>query len=332
MENLSLQEENRILIRRLWESGYTANQINNLNIKGLPQSTIYDNCKKLEAGCFRRQDGSGRLSTLDEIDKIEIIRYLDTQDPYASCDDIAKHLLEETGTDVSSETIRRTLHEMNYEYITPKVSPLITPSQETRRMEWATANKLNDWSKTLFTDETTIWLKESKISRWKPIHDEYTIMIPKNVQKLNIWAGVSSKGLIHPYIFKENLTGEIYVEILETKLSEVKKMFWTTSSWNWQHDNDPKHTSKLAKSWFDSHRINVLDWPSSSPDLNPMENVWSWVKNQVNMLKPKSITDLKKEIELTWSHIPKYIIDNSISSMRNRCECVLQLNGKKIPF
>lgn len=33
-----------------------------------------------------------------------------------------------------------------------------------------------------------------------------------------------------------------------------------------QQDTDPKHSSKYAKDWFESHKINVMGWPSQSPD------------------------------------------------------------------
>lgn len=34
----------------------------------------------------------------------------------------------------------------------------------------------------------------------------------------------------------------------------------------------PKHTAKVAKKWFTDHNINILEWPSQSADLNPIEN------------------------------------------------------------
>jgi hypothetical protein len=40
-----------------------------------------------------------------------------------------------------------------------------------------------------------------------------------------------------------------------------------------QQDNDPKHTSRRARNWFEENEIELLDWPPQSPDLNPIEHM-----------------------------------------------------------
>ncbi|CAK9813129.1 Transposable element Tcb2 transposase [Anthophora plagiata] len=59
-------------------------------------------------------------------------------------------------------------------------------------------------------------------------------------------------------------------------LVSVKHWFKRTRDhWILQEDNDPKHQNRLCTEWKTANGVNVLDWPSQSPDANPIENVLS---------------------------------------------------------
>lgn len=65
----------------------------------------------------------------------------------------------------------------------------------------------------------------------------------------------------------------MYNEILETQM--ILYAEWNmTLQWVFQQDNDPKNISKLLKDFIRDSGIQVLDWASQSPDLNPIENLF----------------------------------------------------------
>jgi hypothetical protein len=102
--------------------------------------------------------------------------------------------------------------------------------------------------------------------------------------------------------------------------------------WLLQEDNDPKHTSTLCKKWKEDKSIERMDWPSNSPDLNPMENLWRILKYKVANLHPKNLKELEVAIHLSWSELPTKLAQKLVGSMFNRIQRVLEEKGDSIDY
>ena len=49
-----------------------------------------------------------------------------------------------------------------------------------------------------------------------------------------------------------------------------------------EHDDDPKHMSKIVQEWLASQPYQLLQWLAQSPDLNPIEYFWALLKQRLN--------------------------------------------------
>ena len=62
--------------------------------------------------------------------------------------------------------------------------------------------------------------------------------------------------------------------------------------WTFQQNNDLKHSSSLAKNWLSQTNVRLLNWPSQSPDLNPIENLWNELIKSLSKESFKNKDDL----------------------------------------
>ncbi|KAK6308766.1 hypothetical protein J4Q44_G00202290 [Coregonus suidteri] len=91
------------------------------------------------------------------------------------------------------------------------------------------------------------------------------------------------------------MDGAMYREILANNLLPSVRPLKMGRGWVFQHDNDPKHTARATKEWLCKKHLKVLEWPSQSPDLNPIDNLWRELKVCIAQRQPRNLKDLEKK-------------------------------------
>jgi transposase len=95
-------------------------------------------------------------------------------------------------------------------------------------------------------------------------------------------------------------------------------------------DNAPIHTAKDVKNWITQKKIKILpDWPSQSPDLNPIEHLWHELERRLRKrsVHPKNFYELEEALQEEWKRIPSETYINLIESMPRRIEACIKNQG-----
>ena len=92
-------------------------------------------------------------------------------------------------------------------------------------------------------------------------------------------------------------------------------------------DNDPKHTSKVVAKWLKDNKVKVLEWPSQSPDLSSIENLWAELKKRVRVRRPTNLTQLHLLCQEEWANIYPTYCGKLVEGYPKRLTQVKQLKG-----
>ena len=218
--------------------------------------------------------------------------------------------------------------------------PLLTERMMAQRLEFAHEYAhwtTEDWKKVMFSDESHFELlfgnQATRVRR--PVGSDrfdkkFTRKTVKHPKKVMVWACFSFRGRGGIEFLKEGemMNGERYRDILENKLELFMGMHNCS---HFLQDSAPCHKSKIVKKWFDDHpAITLIKWPGNSPDLNPIENMWIWMKNQLKeSSRCTNLQELRQEILKLWAEKMNNIqyLRNLVESMPRRLQDVIERDG-----
>ena len=93
-------------------------------------------------------------------------------------------------------------------------------------------------------------------------------------------------------------------------------------------DGAPVHKSNLAMKWRQRCGLVKMVWPANSPDLNPIKNVWKWLKDGIQKnYQPLREDEMKPAITAQWEEIPAHKLELLVASMPDRMKAVVKAKG-----
>ncbi len=149
---------------------------------------------------------------------------------------------------VSVHTIRRMLNDEGLGAYKPKVIPLVSEPNKEKRLEFSrmTSRWTKKWERILFTDESWLCaepygLRYVRRFAGEELSEEYCIKKTKfnGNKKILVWAAISFDGPEELYFLEENENREVYEEILEECLPNIKRL--QSGELIFQQDNATPH-------------------------------------------------------------------------------------------
>ena len=149
-----------------------------------------------------------------------------------------------------------------------------------------------------------MWGFEGQEWCWKKHKEPLSTCVVINIMKcrrgsIMVWGCTSWVGVGELTKTNRIINREHYQNTLQNNSSMLIVKFGKESEeWVFQHDNDPKHTSKSTIKWSNDHAITILPWCPQSPDMNPIEQLWNKVGWRLQIPKdlPTSKDDLWKKL------------------------------------
>ncbi|GFW19627.1 transposable element Tcb1 transposase [Trichonephila clavipes] len=218
-----------------------------------------------------------------------------------------------TGTTVSTRTVRNRLHGVGLYARRPMVCVRLTSRHRRDRREWATEHvnwRRNEWSNVLFSDE----------SRFS---------VHPNNRRIFIWRECGNLYIIRDGpLTARRYSDEILRPIVVPYAAAIGDDFILMD------DNCRPHRANLVEDFLFEEGIVRMEWPASSPDMNPIEHVWDALGRRVagHQPPPQTLQELERALLEEWDRIPQLVINSLIDSMPQRCSALLAVRGNHTPY
>jgi transposase len=259
--------------------------------------------------------------------------------------DVQQQLAKDYDVHVTSETVRNLLKKNGLKARVKAKKPFLSQRHRRLRLDFAKRYEnwtVEDWRRVVFSDETKVNRFGSDGRKWvwkkpgSPVRSNHVLPTLKyGGGSMMVWSCFSAKGVGRLVLIESKLNAALYVDILKDDLlGSLEDLSLEKEDIVFQHDNDPKHTAKITNKLLDDEKIDVLEWPPQSPDLNPIENLWASFKFRLAAYDrpPSSIQELWERSQEVWFKFTKGNCTRLVDSIPGRITAVIKAKGGHTEF
>ena len=285
-----------------------------------------------EGGNLGRKEGSGRPRKTTEADdkhillsvkrnrRISIKEIKENCNLNGVCDNTISSRIKESG-------------EYNSYWLGKK--PWINKKNRRLRMLWAWKHRkwtTQEWDKVIWSDESPFVLRFNGRQRcWRRAneasHPQCMKGTVKHDKKINVWGCFASHGVGRLFKINGIMEKNQYHSILVHQMKPSAAQLFPDKNYIFQQDNDPKHTATINKDYVKNQKIKTFQWPSQSPDLNPIENLWSILDYSIRKRVCSNELELMEALRIGWEALPQHLLQALVHSMQRRCYAVIKAQG-----
>lgn len=240
---------------------------------------------------------------------------------------------------VGMTTVRRALKREGLVYLKYHKVDKLSDDNINERLKYSNEMKDFDYKSVLFSDEKTFHLTFVPQGAWGEPGQRLEQEVPKWPKKLHVWGGVGYYFKTRLYFFEQNLKAPLYQKILRARLIDEKLTFapdcpkQLRKKWYFLQDGSSTHSAKKSMELIREIAGNrIINHPAMSPDLNIIEDSWSYLVRKLEGSRVSTLNGLKRKISDEWDNMSWTEVRKSVDSMGRRLRECIELKGGRTQY
>ena len=194
--------------------------------------------------------------------------------------------------------------------------------------------RLQQWQRIIWTDESLFKLVRVD-NRMRVFRSPRHEWIDRNVYEtttggggsVHVWGAFHYNGRSE-LVVVNRVNGAVYQQVLQNHLLPfAQATLGGVNNWLLMDDNATPHRAGPVRDYKEQVGIRNLPWPSRSPDMNPIEHVWDYMKRRVAARDPKSLIDLRQCLFQVWDEVQDVYLRDLVLKMPRRINSLLLAHG-----